>query len=158
MYNIGKDKATYVAADSTQQKEVTNASGATVYYKAEADVDSGDTALVVGASVQIVAGTYFVSAGQSRVQVRDLIDSTAEDVTATDDLAVGGDAAVTGATTLTGKVHAVGEVEIDGDLNHDGTKIGFFGTAPVVKKNVKPAAEVNAKELCEALEAYGLIE
>lgn len=37
-------------------------------------------------------------------------------------------------------------------------KVGFFGKAPAAKQNVKPAGEVTAKELCEALEAYGLIE
>jgi hypothetical protein len=37
-------------------------------------------------------------------------------------------------------------------------KLGFFGTAPVAKPNVKAAAEVTAKELCEALETLGLVE
>jgi hypothetical protein len=47
---------------------------------------------------------------------------------------------------------------VTGELTHKGSKVGFFNTAPVAKKNVKPAGEVSAKELCEALEAYGLLE
>lgn len=36
--------------------------------------------------------------------------------------------------------------------------IGFFGHAPAARPNVKAPAEVTAKELCEALEAVGLVE
>ncbi len=31
-------------------------------------------------------------------------------------------------------VHIEGDLEIDGDLNHDGTNVGFYGTAPVAQQ------------------------
>ena len=36
--------------------------------------------------------------------------------------------------TGTGKVKFGDEVELDGDLNHDGTNVGFYGTAPVSQR------------------------
>lgn len=39
------------------------------------------------------------------------------------------------------KLTAKGEVEIDGDLNHDGTKAGFFGTAPDTRSDKITKAE-----------------
>jgi hypothetical protein len=45
-----------------------------------------------------------------------------------------------GAITSAGKLTAQGEIEIDGDLNHDGSKVGFFGTAPVAKPTALTAA------------------
>jgi hypothetical protein len=30
-------------------------------------------------------------------------------------------------------LHVVGELHLDGALNHDGTTVGFFGTAPAVR-------------------------
>lgn len=142
-----KTVATYIAADPGEPKEVLNLAGAKCFYKNAADVDSGDTELAEGATVTITEGMYFVSASSTELGVRQL-----ENVDIRDNLSVAG----TG--TVTGKLTAKGEVEIDGDLNHDGSKVGFYGTAPVAKPNVKPKAEVSAAELCEALEKLGLIE
>lgn len=157
MYNVGKGSPTYVAADATAQKEVINTQGGTVYYKDEADVDSGDTALEVGKSVQITAGTYFISASSSKIQVRSLVTSSSEDANVADDLTVGGDATITGAASVKGKVHAEGEIEIEGALNHDGTKVGFNGSAPVEPSTVKKAA-LTANELATELAKMGLVK
>lgn len=45
-------------------------------------------------------------------------------------------------------------VEIDGDLNHDGSNIGFFGTAPAAKQT---GVAVTAAGIHAALVTYGLI-
>ncbi len=151
MYNIAEDHPTYVSADSDEQKEVSVSSGATVYYKTAADVDSGDTALAVGESVAISQGTYFISASTSKVQVRDLKTANLADLT------VAGTANVSGATTVGGKLHAEGEIEIEGDLNHDGTKVGFCGSAPVAPSTVKKAA-LTANELATELAKMGIVK
>lgn len=142
-----KTEATFIAADPGEPKEVLNLAGAKCFYKNAKDVDSGDTELAAGGKVTITEGTYFVSASRSEIGVRQL-----ENVDIGDNLAVAGTAHVVGKTTLDG------EAELNGDLNHDGTKAGFFGVAPAERPNVKPAAEVNAKELCEALEKLGLVQ
>lgn len=148
------DEATYVAADAHHPVEVLNAGARDVFHKNAPDVDSGDTKLEAGKTVELTDGAWFVTAAATtELNVRDM-----DNVHVGDDLSVAGDATVSGAASVAGKLHAEGEVEIEGDLNHDGTKVGFFGTAPVAKPNVKPAAEVSAKELCEALEKLGLIE
>ena len=72
--------------------------------------------------------------------------TVADVVTLEDDLAVEGALVVDG------------QAELNGDLNHDGTKVGFFGTAPAAQPDLKPAAEVTAKELGEALVTLGLIK
>lgn len=145
---VSSDEATYVAADRQHPVEILNAGTHDVFHKNARDVDSGDTKLEAGKTVELTEGAWFITAAAStELNVRDM-----------DNVHVGDNLTVDGAGTVTGKLHAEGEVEIEGDLNHDGTKVGFFGTAPVAKPNVKPAAEVNAKELCEALEKLGLIE
>lgn len=146
------NKATFIYADAQHPQEVLNAAGSALFRKASEDVDSGDTELAAGASVQLTDSQWFISAGSSEVVVRELKAGDFEDVTAADDLVSGDDA------TVGDKLIVNGEAELNGDLNHDGAKAGFFGAAPVAKPNVKPAAEVNAKELCEALEKLGLIE
>lgn len=144
--------AVFIYATPEQPKEILNGAGADCFYKAAQDVDSGDTKLAAGATVQLTDSRWFVSASSTELVVRDLKAGTFEDavvnddLTVTDDLAVGGDATVTGAANLAG------------DLNHDGTKVGFFGTAPAAQPDLKPAAEVTAKELGEALVTLGLIK
>jgi hypothetical protein len=151
---VRSDEAAYIAADTHHPVEVLNAGTHDVFYKTARDVDSGDTKLEAGKTVEVTDGTWFVTAAATtELNVREM-----DSFRVGDDLSVGGDATVTGAATVGGKLHAEGEAEIEGELNHDGAKAGFFGTAPVAKPNVKPAAEVNAKELCEALEKLGLIE
>ena len=146
-------RATYVAADPSEPKEILNLAGAKAFYKTASDVDSGDTELAAGASVTITAGTYFVSASHSEIGVRELDNLIVED-----NLTVAGTGTVVGAATIGGKLTADGEAELNGDLNHDGTKVGFFGTAPAAQPDLKPAAEVTTKELGEALVTLGLIK
>lgn len=45
-------------------------------------------------------------------------------------------------------------IEIDGDLNHDGTNVGFYGTAPIAKQT---GVAVDAAGIHAALVALGLI-
>jgi hypothetical protein len=157
---IGKT-AKFISAQSPV--EVLNAAGAALFYKEADDVDSGDTELAAGASVQITSGQYFISASTSEIVVRELKTEAVEDLTVaddlavTDDLTVGGDAAVTGAVSVTGKTTAKGELEVDGDLNHDGTKVGFMGSAPVAASTVKKA-ELTANELATELAKMGLVK
>ena len=47
-----------------------------------------------------------------------------------------------------------GEVELDGDLNHDGTNVGFYGTAPIAQQT---GVAVTAAGIHAALVALGLI-
>jgi hypothetical protein len=135
-----KKDAVYIDASAEHPKTVFNAAGGKLFRKNADDVDSGDTELAPAAVVEITEGMWFVSTTSAEVVVRDVNVSNVDQVVAS------------------GKIVAGGEAQIKGDLNHDGTKIGFFGAAPVAKKNVKPAAEVSAKEIYEALEAYGLLE
>jgi hypothetical protein len=52
-----------------------------------------------------------------------------------------------------------GGLEIDGDLNHDGSKVGFYGTAPAAKPTVTGSRGGNAalQPLLTALATLGLI-
>lgn len=52
-----------------------------------------------------------------------------------------------------------GELELDGDLNHDGTNIGFYGTAPAAKQTVTGSrlASPALASLLTALATIGLI-
>lgn len=147
-----KDRATFVYADAQHPAEVLNAAGDALFRKATEDVDSGDTELAPGASVQLTDSQWFVSAGSSEVTVRELKVGEFEDVTAADDLTVRDDVLVGDALVVEG------EAELNGDLNHDGGKAGFFGTAPAARPKKKAPAEVSAKELAEALETLGLLE
>ncbi len=54
----------------------------------------------------------------------------------------------------TGKLQLDGEAEIDGDLNHDGTNVGFYGTAPVAQQT---GVAVTAAGIHAALVSLGLI-
>ena len=72
---------------------------------------------------------------------------------------------IAGAKTFSAKMTAGGEVEIDGALNHDGTTVGFYGTAP----STQPAAnadtagatlaqlETEVNQLKAALRLLGII-
>lgn len=58
-----------------------------------------------------------------------------------------------------GDCRVVQDLEIDGDLNHDGSNIGFFGTAPAAKQTVSGSRGGNAAlaDLLTELAEYGLI-
>lgn len=144
--------AIFIDASTEFPKEVLNAAGGKIFFKNAADVDSGDTELASGATTVITEGTWFVSTTSAEGVFRDLKVGRFQDVAAAGDITAGDD------VTVGDKLIVNGEAELNADLNHDGAKIGFFGVAPAARKNVKPAAEVNAKEICEALEAYGLLE
>lgn len=136
----------FVYATSEQPKEVLNGAGADCFYKATKDVDSGDTKLAAAASVELTDARWFVSASSTELVVRDIPASSFNDASTADDFTVGD------------KLIVNGEAELNGDLNHDGAKVGFFGTAPAAQPDIKPAAEVSAKELGEALVTLGLIK
>lgn len=53
-----------------------------------------------------------------------------------------------------GIVTVYGELDIDGALNHDGTTVGFYGTAPIAKQT---GVAVDAAGIHAALVALGLI-
>lgn len=153
MFQITQNtEATYIAADPGQPKEILNLAGSDLFYKNAADVDSGDTKLEAGQSAVLTEGVYIVSAERTEVGVREL-----ENFEVGDNLTVAGTAHVAGAATVTGKLHAEGEVEIEGDLNHDGTKVGFCGSAPVAPSTVKKAA-LTANELATELAKMGLVK
>jgi len=85
--------------------------------------------------------------------------------------------------SVSGGIRTSGQVEIDGDLNHDGSNVGFYGTAPASRQTVgnlvpspitpsggePTAADVNAtttavsnletklNAVIDALQLYGLI-
>lgn len=57
------------------------------------------------------------------------------------------------------KLNVTGELELDGALNHDGTTVGFYGTAPATKQTVSGSRGGNAAltSLLTALATLGLI-
>ena len=44
-----------------------------------------------------------------------------------------------------------GEIEIDGDLNHDGSNVGFYGTAPIAQPDVSGARDVPEEALADLI-------
>jgi len=56
--------------------------------------------------------------------------------------------------TAAGKMTLAGEAEIDGALNHDGSTVGFYGTAPIAQQT---GVGVDAASIHAALVALGLI-
>lgn len=161
---VRSDEATYIAADARHPIEVLNAGGHDVFYKNAPDVDSGDTKREPGQTVELTGGTWFVTAAKTtELNVREMQVDDFEGLAVGEDLTVAGTATVTGATTLSdaatvgGKLHAESELEIEGDLNHDGTKVGFNGSAPVSPDTVKKA-NLTANELATALAKMGLVK
>lgn len=132
--------AVFIYATPEHPQEILNGAGADCFYKATQDVDSGDTKLEAGKTVEITDSKWFVSSSSTELVVRDVPAGSFEDVAIADDLTVKGD------------------VNVAGELNHDGAKVGFFGTAPAAQPDLKPPAEVTAKELGEALVTLGLIK
>lgn len=70
-----------------------------------------------------------------------------------------GDAASTYHAKVTGPLHVSGEIELEGAINHDGTTIGFFGSAPNSKETVTGSRGGNVAlgNLLDALSNYGLL-
>jgi hypothetical protein len=60
---------------------------------------------------------------------------------------------------VVGKIHGSDELELDGALNHDGTTVGFFGTAPATQPTVTGSRVANPAlaSLLTALAGLGLI-
>lgn len=130
------DKAVFISAD--RPTEVINAAGDKLFYKEADDVDSGDTELGKGKSVQLSSGQYFVSASSSEVVVRELKTESVEDLTTVDDMTVGD------------KLTVEGEAELNGALNHDGETAGFLGAAPVKRQAKLTATKVASAEYKQA--------
>ena len=51
-----------------------------------------------------------------------------------------------------------GEVEIDGALNHDGTTVGFYGTAPITQAVLATGAGRTVDDVITALQNLGLVK
>ena len=51
-----------------------------------------------------------------------------------------------------------GEVEIDGDLNHDGSNVGFYGTAPIAQAVLATGAGATVDNVITALQNLGLVK
>ena len=72
--------------------------------------------------------------------------------------------AVTGALTTTTTAKIGTDLEIDGELNHDGSRVGFYGTAPNTQQAITPSPipdpgtnQVAINDLITALQLIGLI-
>jgi hypothetical protein len=141
---VGKVFARQIAANPERQAKIVNMTGGKLFYKNEADVDTGDTELANGASVTTEETLWIISETQTKVLVEHLDGLTVQDFTVNDKTAV------------------IGELEVDGVINHDGAKVGFCGAAPVappeVAKEEGEEKKATVAELQEALEALGLIE
>ena len=92
-------------------------------------------------------------------------DLRAGDVALTGDLVVGGATTLAGLVTTTigltagGLVTASNGITIGGALDHDGSTVGFYGTAPVAKPTVTGSRGANAAlaSLLTALASLGLL-
>ena len=64
-----------------------------------------------------------------------------------------------GLIMVSGRDTLVNTLEVDGAIDHDGSTIGFYGTAPATKQTVTGSRGGNAalNSLCTALAAIGLI-
>ncbi len=64
-----------------------------------------------------------------------------------------------GLLVVSGRDTLVNTLEVDGAIDHDGSTIGFYGTAPATKQTVTGSRGGNAalNSLCTALAAIGLI-
>ena len=70
---------------------------------------------------------------------------------------------IAGATDLftvteAGKAKIFGEVEIDGNLNHDGSGVGFYGTAPISQAVLATGTGATVDDVITALQNLGLVK
>ena len=56
------------------------------------------------------------------------------------------------------KLKATLELEIDGDLNHDGSNVGFYGTAPIAQAVLATGAGRTVDDVITALQNLGLVK
>lgn len=63
-------------------------------------------------------------------------DGTDHQFIADGDVKIGGTSSPTVALDVTGEFRLSSHAELNGDLDHDGTNIGFFGTAPAAQQSV----------------------
>lgn len=137
-FTLGKTTARLINASPTLQARITNGAGGKIFYKNASDVDTGDTEIAVGSRATVEEVVWIISESRSTVLVENLTGAAEVDISVTDDLTVGD------------KLTAKAEVEIDGDLNHDGSKVGFYGVAPVAR-----AAKLTAKDTGTVDGTYG---
>ena len=67
--SVGTDKALVVTASPRDPATIINSSGGTVYYKNASDVDSGDSSLATGASVEVSAVNWIVGSASTHVLI-----------------------------------------------------------------------------------------
>lgn len=96
--------ARFINADTDNQKKVRNGGPSSIYYKATSDVSASDTEVASGASVEITASQYFISAASSSVIVEEVTGEALVDEVRAATATFSSTLAVTGATTLTGGV------------------------------------------------------
>ncbi len=51
-----------------------------------------------------------------------------------------------------------GDIELDGALNHDGTSVGFYGTAPIAQAVLATGAGATVDDVITALQNLGLVK
>ena len=96
-------RAKSVAASAKDPATISNVSGGTLYYKNAADVDTGDSTLANGASVEVSEPNWVVAASGAPVKVQILRNADRDD------------------TRTTGK------------FAHSGTTVGFYGVTPAAR-------------------------
>ena len=101
----------YVTRQGTDGVEMLRLSGNSGFVFNEGGVDANFR--IEGSSE---ANLFFTDAGNDRVGIGTNTPSTELDVQ--------------------GDIRLSGEIEVNGDLNHDGSNVGFYGTAPATKQTV----------------------
>lgn len=59
---------------------------------------------------------------------------------------------------LRNNIVCTGEIEIDGDLNHDGSNVGFYGTAPIAQAVLATGGGATVDNVITALQNLGLVK
>jgi len=129
------------------------------------NIFAGTTANFTAATRSIVQGNVWPSSTTFTLDSScqyNLLDVSGESLTVTDNATAGfntvrhGDGSV---TAHLGPQLITGNLELDGDFNHDGSNVGFYGTAPTTKPTVTGSRGANAAlaSLLTALAGLGLL-
>lgn len=85
----------------------------------------------------VIAGTYIIMGK---------VAFNAAPATNLSSASVKGNQSIQGTLTVGGKTTVNSELQIVGSLNHDGSTIGFFGTAPIGKQNVSDLSSIKTTQ------------
>lgn len=122
---VGKTKAKLIYATPQWQAKIINGGGSKLFYKTEADVDTGDTEVAVGASVTVENVVFIISEGRSNVTIEHKEAPSYQDVTITDDLTVTDSLTVSGGATITPATAGFGAVTWQPPTAESGTDTAF---------------------------------